>query len=194
MALAGAVAILVASGAFLLGYQKSQQPMVVETVDLGLGKPPQSDHVRMTATVRTDMVVKLEQRSGAISVYVPLTASNWKRSDPITYFLKSNVDAFLAPGGRTLSLDPQTPPFRMTQVGVLVPNDLPGPVAESYRRRNLTLASPVMVLELSPTADLDRYWVVAGVSGLLGLVFLLAAGLARLQSRRAGGSPPSAAA
>jgi hypothetical protein len=185
MAVIGVLALIVAAGAFALGYQKSQDVVVTETVDLALAKqPPQSGHVRMTAIARTDMIVRLEERSGSIKVYVPLTAPNWKRSDPITYFLQTNIDAYVGPGGQILSLDPKTPPFRMTQVGVLVPDDLPGPVAESYRKRNLTLASPPMVLETAPGADLVRYWVVAGVSGLLGFFFLLAAGLAKMRQGR----------
>jgi hypothetical protein len=183
MAVIGVLALAVGAGAF--AYQKSQEVVVTETVDLALAKPPpQSDHVRMTAIAHTDMIVKLEQRSGGIKVYVPLTAPNWKRSDPITYFLQTNIDAYVGPGGQIFSLDPKTPPFRMTQVGVLVPDDLPGPVAESYRKRNLTLASSPMVLETAPGADLARYWVVAGVSGLLGFIFLLVAGLARIQQGR----------
>jgi hypothetical protein len=188
----GVIAVLAAAGSFALGYEQSQQPVAIETVDLGDQKQPQSDHVRMTAIARTDMMVKLELRSGGTRFYTPLTAPKWKRSDPITYILRSNVDAVFTPDGRMLSLDPQTPPFRVTQVGVLVRDDLPGPVAESYRKRNLTFASPVMVLELSSDAELDRYWIVAGVSGLVGFVFLLVAGVARMQQARAGGSSASA--
>jgi hypothetical protein len=188
----GALALVVAAGAFLLGYQKSTQPVVTETVDLALGKPPQSDHVRMTAIARTDLIVKLEDRSG-LRFYVPLTAPDWKRSDPLVYFLQTNVDAYVAPGGQILSLEAKTPPFRITQVGALVPDDLPGPVAESYRKHNVTLAATPMVLELAAGADLARYWIVAGVGALLGFVCLLVAGLAAIQQRRTR-SPPAGVA
>ena len=185
MAVIGVLALVVAVGAFALGYQKSQEAVVTETVDLALAKqPPQSDHVRMTAIARTDMVVRLKERTGGQKVYVPLTAPNWKRTDTITYFFQTGIDVYTTPAGQELFLDAKTPPFRMTQVGVLVPDDLPGPVAESYRKRNLTLASPPMVLETAPGADLARYWVVAGVGGLLGFIFLLVAGLAKIQRVR----------
>jgi hypothetical protein len=193
MAAIGALALVMAAGSFALGYQKSTEAIVTDTVDLASGKPPQSDHVRMTGTARTDLIVKFQDRSG-LRVYVPLTPPNWKRSDPVVYFLLTNIDAYVMPGGQILSLDAKTPPFRMTQEGALVPDDLPGPVAESYRKHNITLASPPMVLELSPGADLARYWVVAGVSGLVGLVFLLVAGLAKMQQGRIGRSPRADAA
>ena len=184
MMILGVLAIAVAGAAFLLGYQKSIEPIVTETVDLALAKPPQSDHVRMTAIARTDMIVRFEER-GRLRVYVPLTAPNWTRTDPLVYFLQTNIDAYVGPGGQIQSLDAKTPPFRMTQTGVLVRNDLPGPVAEAFRRHNLTLASPHQVLELAPGADLAPYWVAAGVSGLLGFILLLVGGLASLQRRRA---------
>jgi hypothetical protein len=186
MAVVGVLALIVGTGAFLLGYQKSQQAIVIETVDLATQKqPPQSDHVRMSGVARTDLVTRLKNQSGAEKVYVPLTPANWKRSDAITYFLRTEIDVYRTPDGREMFLDSKTPPFRLTQVGILVPDDLPGPIAEIYRKSNLILGSPPMVLELSPNADLARYWVVAGVSGILGLVFLLVAGLARIQRGRA---------
>src|SRR5580704_1937479 len=56
-AVMGVFALAVAAGAFALGYQKSQEVVVTETVDLALAKPPpQSDHVRMTAIAHTDMI------------------------------------------------------------------------------------------------------------------------------------------
>jgi hypothetical protein len=190
MAVIGVLALAVAAGSFWLGYQKSTEPTVTETVDLALGKPPQSAHVRLTAIAHTDLTVKLEDRYGA-KVYVPLTAPNWKRSDPLVYFLQTNADTFGVPGSESVSPGAKTQSVRITQVGVLVPDDLPGPVAESYRKRNLTLASPPMVLELAPGADLARYWIVAGVGGLVGFIVLLVAGLARFQQGRTRASSSS---
>lgn len=185
IAIFGVLALAVAASSFVLGSWKSAEPAVIETVDLPADKPPQSNHVRMSGLARTDMIVTLDGPRGR-KFYLPLTASNWKRSDAIVYFLQTNVDAYLMPDGHTLSLDANTPPFRITVAGVLVPNDLPGPVAEIYRKRNLALASPPMVLELSAGADLTPYWVVAGVGTLLGLVCLFVAGLGVVQQRRAG--------
>src|SRR5262249_32485177 len=96
MVILGMVAIAVAAGAFLLGYQKSQEPIVTETVALALAKPPQSGHVRMTAIARTDMIMRFEER-GRLRFYVPLTAPNWKRSDPLVYFLQTNITAYVGP-------------------------------------------------------------------------------------------------
>ena len=138
----------------------------------------------MTAIARTDMIMQFEER-GRLRFYVPLTAPNWKRSDPLVYFLQTNITAYVGPDGQVQSLDAKTPPFRMTQTGVLVRNDLPGPVAEAFRRHNLTLAAPHQVLELSPGADVAPYWVAAGVGGLVGFILVLVGGLASLQRRRA---------
>jgi hypothetical protein len=71
-----------------------------------------------------------------------------------------------------------------TQPGVLVRNGLPGPVGEHYRKNNIAVASPPIVLDLSAGADVQPYFVTAGVSGLLGFVMLVAAGAMALRQRR----------
>ena len=61
---------------------------------------------------------------------------------------------------------------------------LPGPVGEAYRKNNVAVASPPIMLDLSPGADLQPFFVTAGVSGLLGFVMLASAGAAALRQRR----------
>jgi hypothetical protein len=96
------------------------------------------------------------------------------------------MTAYMPPGGGgMLMLSPRTPAFPMTtQPGVLVPDGLPGPVAEAYRKNNVAVASPPIMLDLSPGADLQPFFVTAGVSGLLGFVMLASAGAAALRQRR----------
>jgi hypothetical protein len=183
MAVFGLIAIAVASGSALLGYYKSQHVSATENLDLSLQNTAQSDHVRLTGIAHTDMVLELKSSAGPLKTYVPLTPPNWRRTDPLVYFLLTNVDAYIGPDGKVTLLDPKTPPFRMTQTGVLVPDDLPGPIAEAYRKNGLILASPPLVLELETGADLARYWVVAGVGGFFGVILLFVSLLGRLGQR-----------
>jgi hypothetical protein len=53
-----------------------------------------------------------------------------------------------------------------------------------YHKNDIVVASPPIVLDLSPGADLKPFFVTAGVSGLLGFVMLVSAGAAALRQRR----------
>ena len=63
-------------------------------------------------------------------------------------------------------------------------NALPGPLAESYRTHGIALAAAPIVLDLDSDADVQPYFVVMGVAGLIGLCCLVTAALAALQRRR----------
>ena len=79
----------------------------------------------------------------------------------------------------------KTPPFPITtQPGVLVRDGLPGPVGESYRKNNIAVASPPIMLDLASGADVQPFFVTAGVSGLLGFFMLVAAGAMAVRQRR----------
>jgi hypothetical protein len=97
--------------------------------------------------------------------------------------MKTNITAYMPPGGGSmLMLSQRTPPFQMTtQPGVLVRDGLPGPVGEGYRKNNIAVASPPIVLHLNPGADRQPFFVTAGVSGMLGFVMLVSAGAAALR-------------
>jgi hypothetical protein len=100
--------------------------------------------------------------------------------------MKTNMTAYMLPGGGGMvMLSPRMPAFQMTTPpGVLVRDGLPGPVGEAYRKNNIAVASPPIVLDVSPGADLQPFFVTAGVSGLLGFVMLVSAGAAALRQRR----------
>ncbi len=49
-----------------------------------------------------------------------------------------------------------------TQPGVLVRGGLPGAVREHYRKNNLAVASPPIVLDLSPGADVKPFFITPG--------------------------------
>jgi hypothetical protein len=71
-----------------------------------------------------------------------------------------------------------------TEPGVLVRDGLPGPIGELYRKNNIAVASPPIVLDFNPGADTMPLFVTAGVSGLFGFFMLVAAGARAVRRRR----------
>jgi hypothetical protein len=187
--LLGVVALAVAAGAGWYGYARSMETVDVESVDLSKGDTPRSTHVTMTGIARTEYIIEFGTKRDSTTIldrYIPLTPASWSPGQPLVYFIKTKITGYMPPGGGgMLMLSPRTPAFPMTtQPGVLVPDGLPGPVAEAYRKNNVAVASPPIMLDLSPGADLQPFFVTAGVSGLLGFVMLASAGAAALRQRR----------
>jgi hypothetical protein len=188
-ALLGVAALAVAVGAGCYGYWKSTEKVEIESVDLSKGDTPRSTHVAITGIARTEYIVEFETKTGSTTTldrYVPLTAAAWRQGQPLVYFMKTNTTAYMPPGGgRVFLLSQRTPPFQMTtQPGVLVSDGLPGPVGERYRKNNIALAAPPIVLNLSAGVDVQPFYVTAGVSGMLGFFMLVAAGAMALRQRR----------
>jgi hypothetical protein len=189
LALIGLIAMALAAGAGLLGYRISLAQNNFETVDLGNNGAPGSAHVVMTAVAQTEYILKFETTVGGttrVDAYVPLTPQNWRRGDPLVYFLKTNATVYLPAGEfKPLAYARETPPFRMTtQPATLVRNALPGPIVEGYRKRGIALAEPQIVLDLDQDADAQPYFVAMGVLGLIGLCCLVTAAMAALQRPR----------
>jgi hypothetical protein len=187
LALVGLAAIAVAGGSAWLGYHKSQQPVAFEAVNLADGRTTQSTHVEMTGVAQTGLIVVWEEEiSGdkTTTTYLPLTAPDWRDSQPITYFLRPTVNAIAGPDGYHI-IAPTTAPFQLTQKGVLFRNDLPGAVRAEYETHGYTLASPAYVLDTKEDVELDIYWEVAAGAGITALVLLLSAALMPIAARRA---------
>jgi hypothetical protein len=187
--LLGVVALAVAAGAGWYGYARSMETVDVESVDLSKGDTPRSTHVTMTGIARTEYIIEFGTKRDSTTIldrYIPLTPASWSPGQPLVYFIKTKITGYMPPGGGgMLMLSPRTPAFPMTtQPGVLVPDGLPGPVAEAYRKNNVAVASPPIMLDLSPGADLQPFFITAGMSGLLGFVMLASAGAAALRQRR----------
>jgi len=187
--LLGVVALAVAAGAGWYGYVRSMETVDVESLDLSKGDTPRSTHVTITGIARTEYTIEFGTKRDSTTIldrYIPLTPASWRPGQPLVYFMKTNTTAYVPPGGGGMvMLSPRTPAFQMTtQPGVLVRDGLPGPVSESYRKNNIAVASPPIVLDLSPGADLKPFFVTAGVGGLLGFVMLVSAGAAALRQRR----------
>jgi len=189
-ALLGVVALAVAAGAGWYGYARSMETFDVDSLDLSKGDTPRSTHVTITGIARTEYVVEFGTKSSGTTTldrYIPLTAPTWRPGQPLVYFMKTNITAYMPPGGGGMvMLSPRTPAFQMTtQPGVLVRDGLPGPVGERYRKNNIAVASPPIVLDLSSDADVRPFFVTAGVSGMLGFVMLVSAALSVRQRRLA---------
>jgi hypothetical protein len=186
--LLGVVALAIAAGAGWYGYVKSMEMVDIESLDLSKGDTPRSTHVTITGIARTEYIIEFGKKGDSTTLldrYIPLTPASWRPGQPLVYFMKTNITAYMPPGGGMVMLSPRTPAFQITtEPGVLVRDGLPGPVGEAYRKNNLAVASPPIVLDLSPGADLKPFFITAGMSGLLGFVMLVSAGTAALRLRR----------
>jgi hypothetical protein len=189
MALVAVVLLVVATGAGWLGYQKSVETQQFESVDLSRDGKPTSTHVVMTGVARTEYILKFETTVGGTTTtanYIPLTPANWRRGEPLVYFLKTNATVYFpSEGGKYSEYAQATPPFQMTtQPAALVRNALPGPIAAIYRKHNIAVAAAPTVLDLNPGADAEPYLVTMGLAGLVGFCCMIAAVMMALQRRR----------
>jgi hypothetical protein len=185
----GLVLIAVAVGAGWYGYGKASANVAFEAFNLSNSQVPQSTHVVMTGVAHTEYQVEFQTKSGgstSLDRYIPITAANWRRGDPLVYFMKTNATVYMSPeGGKFFEFSQRTPPFPMTtQPGVLIQNDLPGPVAEVYHKHNVALAPLPVVLDLDTGADAGPYFITAGVGSIGGFSCLLAAAMIAMRHRR----------
>jgi hypothetical protein len=188
MALLGLLLLGAGAVSRWLGYQKSQETFTYQPVDLTVGQLPSTQRVVLTGIARTEYLMQYEtKRSGSATTqtYFPLTSSSWRRGEPLVYFLKTNATVYMPEGGgRTFAFSRTTPPFKMTtQKALLVSNGLPGPVGEAYRKNNIAMADPPIMLDLSPDADYEAY-IVAAIACALGGFFTLFASVRMAVRRR----------
>ena len=187
---AGLMLVAVAAGAGWYGYLKGSANVAFDAFDLSYSTVPPSKHVVMTGVAHTEYQVAFETKSGGVTSldrYIPITATNWRRGDPLVYFMKTNATVYMPPeGGKFFEFSQRTPPFPMTtQPGLLIENNLPGPVAEVYRKHNVAVAPVPILLDLDTSADAKPYFIAAGVGGIGGFGCLLAAAMMAIRGRRA---------
>jgi hypothetical protein len=185
---AGLVLAAAGAGAGWYGYGKATEKVAFEAFDLSNGKVPSSNHVVMTGVAHPEYLVEFQTKgSGSASVdrYFPITAANWRPGNPLVYFMKTNITAYMPPeGGKPFEISRRTPPFRVTtQQSVLIENGLPGPVAEVYRKNNVALAPAPVVLD-HPGADAAPYFGAAAVGGVGGIWCLVVAARTAIRRRR----------
>lgn len=187
---------LVAAGAYgwsTMLLDRTGQPARIDLAALGDAEPYGGAVIisgfavpALTLTYREDIGVGIENR------FVPLTAKG-AASGPLRFFLKTNATAAILPGQIGIGRydDPEGQPFRVeTQVGVLIPNDLPGPVRAAFERGGVALADPYYVLDLTPEGERLPYYVAAGVASLLAVCLLVLAIAQTILIRRIRRQPP----
>lgn len=186
----GVAGLAVAAAAVVLGLQEARRVPVVATLDLRQSATlPDADVFVVIGLARTDLMLAFATETRGAKrdyAYVPLTTPQWRRGEPLVYFLKTNQNAYTPPeDGRMFRLVPSEAPFLMTlQRAVVETHALPGPVREIYRTHNVALAPELHVFSQNVSVALDHYWITAAIAGLSGLVCLLAAGITVLRLRR----------
>lgn len=189
MALLGLLLLVASAGVGWFAYQKSQETITYEPVDLTAGRLPSTQHVVLTGIARTEYLMQYETKRGGSSTtdtYFPLTSSNWRRGEPLVYFLKTNATVYIPEGGgRTFAFARTTPPFKMTtQQALLVRNGLPGPIGEAYRNNNIAIADSPILLDVSPGADYETYAIASIACALGGVFTLFASAMTAIRRRR----------
>jgi hypothetical protein len=188
-ALIGLLLLVASAGVGWFAYQKSQETITYEPVDLTAGQLPSTQHVVLTGIARTNYLMQYETKSGGTSTvhtYIPLTAATWRPGEPIAYFLDTNATVYIPEGGgRTFAFSRTTPPFKMTtQKALLVRNGLPGPIGEAYHKNSIAIADPPIVLDVSPDADFETYAIASIACALGGFFTLIASAVAAVRRRR----------
>jgi len=189
MALLGLLLLVGSAGVGWFAYQKSQETITYEPVDLAAGQLPSTQHVVLTGIARTEYLMQYETKRGGSSTtdtYFPLTSSTWRRGEPLVYFLKTNATVYIPEGGgRTFAFAHTTPPFKMTtQQALLVRNGLPGPIGEAYRKNNIAIADSPIVLDVSRDADYATYAIASIACALGGVFTLFGSAVAAIRRRR----------
>ena len=180
------VALVVGTGAGLFGYQQSQTPVAFEAVDLAHASTPATRHITLSGIARTDNIVVLKKTTGGSAseeTYLPVTASSWRKEEPVTFFWIPRTSAYVSAAGFQM-YTASTRPFAIQQTGTVFSGGLPGLVRTEFERRGIVMAPYVYVLDTKTDADLSLYWGIAFGSGLCVVVTLLAMFILRVKGRR----------
>jgi hypothetical protein len=168
----GLGAIVVATGAGVLGYRKLQESVPFEPLNLADGTQPRSSHVELTGLALPSLQIVFTERY-TTTTYMPLVPPQWHKGDPVVYFLAQDGD----------HLDSDRHSFQVRQQGVLM-RDLPGAVASRYEKGGIKLGTPPIVLDAAEHDDLIPYWITAAVAGSFGLPLLFAVLQIHVRERR----------
>jgi hypothetical protein len=186
----GLMGLGIAAVAGTLGWQRAMQVPEVAALDLRQTTAlPEADRFVVTGVARTDLMMSVETETGGAKrnyTYVPLTPPDWQRGQPLAYFLKTNQNAYLPPGGgRMFRLSPGEAPFPMTtQPAAIEANKLPGRVRDAYRSHNVALAPRIVVFTQGASATLEHYWIATAIGAMIAVACLLAAAITALRLRR----------
>jgi hypothetical protein len=170
-----------------LGYQKSQTPTVFEAIDLARATAPQTRHITISGVAQTGMIVVLEQTfngNRTEETYLPVTAPNWRKGDPVSFFLMPRGNVYVDDRGAH-GYDASSRPFAIAQTGTVFAEGLPGLVRTEFERRGIVMAPATYVLDTKVDADLDVYFGIALASALCLLVIMMTALVLRLKGAKA---------
>jgi len=176
----GLVAMLIGLGAFLLsqGVPDGSRPAVpFDAAALGSGPIPQ-DRVAIRGEVDPEASVAIVETSGVTThnaVYAGFRPEGESaKGAPVRLFIERSTGS---------SAPTVSQAFLPEQTGFLVENGLPDTAVREFAARGIALASPHYVLRTSAGARRDIYYVVAGVSGVMGFIFMLVAGIIAIRDR-----------
>jgi hypothetical protein len=193
----GLASLAVALSSAFVGYRKSSEPVVYTPFDLSSASGPPAAHVDLVGVAQTGFIISQRERIGGhttVRTYLPLTRADWRPLEPVAYFVEPTSPVYVDERG-PLRFDPRTPPFGVRMRGVLVRDGLPGTVLAAFEKTGLKLAATTQLLDTRPAADDEVDFLVAGITGILGLLalaVLVVTGFAR--RRAAPGGPPRTAA
>jgi hypothetical protein len=98
-----ALALAIGGVALWLGYQKTNESVTFEALDLADHRVPQTTHVRVTAVALAPLTLRFTTESAGrtdTDNYVPLVPADWHKGDPLAYFMRTQIDAFQGPDGQ----------------------------------------------------------------------------------------------
>jgi hypothetical protein len=168
--IASVVLLAVGAGLGWYVYSEATTDSAFAAFDLSRSTAPPSDRVVMTGIAHPEYQVVFGERRRP-DHYVPITTTDWKRGDPLVYFMKTQETHYTpSEGGRSYEFSQRTPPFPLTSRGVLITDGLPGPVAEIYRKNNVALAPAPVLLDTDPNRTILILAIICGGGGLYALV------------------------
>ena len=170
------VALVAGTAAGAIAYQQSQTPVTFEAIDLARsGSTPATRHITLSGIARTESIVVLKKTTGSTTseeTYLPVTAPNWRKGEPVSFFLSPRSNAYVGADGFQMYA-PNTRPFAIQQTGTVFSDGLPGLVRTEFERRGIVMASKIYVVDTKTDADLGLYYGIAFASGLCLIVVLM---------------------
>lgn len=182
----GLALLLVVSAAAFLADRYWQDPPLTALV-LGKDLEPKSSYVEIEGFLQPQFVVEYAEKSttGATTHYViPLTPPEWKKGDPLQYFIDTGITSFQDVHGKFHNYNNATEPFKIKHNFYVNRNGLKGLVRAEYERYNILLKEPHYELVSSRVfapQDVGMAW---GVAVFLITLCTLGAALGSIMGAR----------
>ena len=180
--LIGLALVLVSFGSWTLSQRLPDGREPAAPLDLAAierGEIP-ATKVTLTGRIQPEIAVTVGERSRNIDInttYVAFRMEGAADKTPVRVFVERGIGASFNLG--------QTQVFMPEQTGYLIANGLPPLAMADLTRRGVALASPVYLLRPGSTTRREPYYIVAALSGFIGVITAAMAGISRLQKRNA---------